>query len=65
MVTRSAASVLAIVDRVDFGQVQLRDDIEHEEGQVPLRQPTAQVRRQKQLLVDVVRQVSLGHFSQT
>jgi hypothetical protein len=62
IVCGSAPAVRAI-GRVETIKIELGDRVEHEPGEVILRQPLPETRRQQQLLVAVTREEVLGHYS--
>src|SRR6185437_14278982 len=63
-IVRREAPQLALVVRVDRGQVQLLDDIQDEQRQVVLRQPLQRRRRQQKCLPRCVRAERLAHAPQ-
>ena len=57
---RAAVPVLAI-GRIETGQVHLLDRVQHEPGEMAVRQPLPQRRRQQKLLLTINRDEVLGH----
>jgi hypothetical protein len=60
LVRRAAPAVLAI-GRIERGQIELGDRLDHEPRQVALGQPLANVRRQQQLLLAIAPHKVLRH----
>jgi hypothetical protein len=58
---RSGAPAVAPIGSVERLEAELRHRVEHEPGQMILRQPLAQTGRQQQLLVTITRQEVLSH----
>jgi hypothetical protein len=57
----SGTPAVTAIGRIERPEIQLRNALKHEPGQVVLRQPLAQRRRQQQLLITIARQEVLGH----
>jgi hypothetical protein len=62
-IERRAAPTVAAIGSVERVQIDLLDRVDHKPGQVILRQPVAQTRRQQQLLVTVASEKVEGHRS--
>ena len=60
-IVRRPAVTVGPIAGIERAQIELRDGIDHEPRQVPLRQPLTQTRRQQQLLLAITRQEVLRH----
>jgi hypothetical protein len=58
---RGSTPAVLPIGAVDGAQIDLLDGVEHEPGEVILRQPLAQAWRQQQLLVAITRKEVLSH----
>jgi hypothetical protein len=58
---RCPALAVVVVDHLERAEIHLRDRVDHEPRQMPLRQPLAQTRRQQQLLITITREKVLRH----